>query len=99
MLPARHGGQIGPNEQAFRNKTLHIILETLPRQPRGYNARDLPAFADNRGAFPYCSELYAAINGKYGQNNLIPERLIPADPGRCGLPRGQGPQPQPGARR
>jgi phospholipid/cholesterol/gamma-HCH transport system substrate-binding protein len=74
-----HGmvAQIHPNEQAFRNKTLHIILETLPKQPRGYNVNDLPQFADHRGAFPYCSELYAAINGRYGQNNLIPERLIP----------------------
>jgi phospholipid/cholesterol/gamma-HCH transport system substrate-binding protein len=69
--------QIGPNEQAFRNKTLHIILETLPKQPRGYNAGDVPQFADDRGAFPYCDDLYAAINGKYSQKNLIPERLIP----------------------
>jgi len=74
-----HGmvAQIHPNEQAFRNKTLHIILETLPKQPRGYNVNDVPQFADDRGAFPYCSELYAAINGKYSQKNLIPERLIP----------------------
>ena len=74
-----HGmvAQIHPNEQAFRNKTLHIVLETLPRQPRGYTAADQPAWNDHRGAFPYCNLLYDAINGKYGQKNLIPPRLIP----------------------
>jgi phospholipid/cholesterol/gamma-HCH transport system substrate-binding protein len=68
---------IRPNEEAFRNKTLHIILEVLPRQPRGYDVRDRPAWNDKRGAFPYCEDMYAAINGKYGQDNLIPERLVP----------------------
>ena len=32
---------IKPNESAFRNKTLHIKLETVP-QPRGYNANKSP---------------------------------------------------------
>ena len=82
--------QIGPNEQAFRNKTLHIILEVLPRQPRGYNVNDQPVFADNRGAFPYCNELYAAINGKYNQRNLIPERLIPEIQDGVEYPLGKG---------
>jgi phospholipid/cholesterol/gamma-HCH transport system substrate-binding protein len=90
-----HGmvAQIGPNEQAFRNKTLHIILETLPRQPRGYDTRDLPAWNDNRGAFPFCSELYAAINGKYDQNNLIPDRLIPQIQDGVDYPVGKGNSP------
>jgi phospholipid/cholesterol/gamma-HCH transport system substrate-binding protein len=90
-----HGmvAQIGPNEQAFRNKTLHIILETLPRQPRGYDPRDLPAWNDNRGAFPYCGELYAAINGKYNQNNLIPDRLIPQIQDGVDYPVGKGNSP------
>jgi phospholipid/cholesterol/gamma-HCH transport system substrate-binding protein len=65
------------NEQAFRNKTLHIVLETLARQPRGYNATDQPQNADTRGPFPYCSAMYAAINGKYNQQHLIPKRMIP----------------------
>lgn len=65
------------NEQAFRNKTLHIVLEQLPAQPRGYDVRDLPEFIDDRGAFPYCAEMYAGINGRYDQQNLIPERLVP----------------------
>ena len=82
--------QIGPNEQAFRNKTLHIILETLPRQPRGYDVRDVPEFNDDRGAFPFCGDLYAAMNGKYSQKNLIPERLIPEIRDGVEYPLGKG---------
>jgi phospholipid/cholesterol/gamma-HCH transport system substrate-binding protein len=82
--------QIGPNEQAFRNKTLHIVLEPLPRQPRGYNVNDRPAFADDRGAFPFCGELFAAINGKYSQERLIPERLIPEIRDGVEYPLGKG---------
>ncbi len=85
--------QIGPNEQAFRNKTLHIVLETVPRQPRGYNVNDQPVFADDRGAFPYCQEMYAAINGKYGQDNLIPDRLIPEIQDGVEYPLGKGDSP------
>lgn len=66
---------IGPNAEAFRDKTLHIILETLPRQPRGYNAGDQPRFTDSRGPFPYCNLLYDAIDGRYSQKNLPPRKL------------------------
>ncbi len=65
---------IAPNESAFRNKTLHIKLETVP-QPRGYNAGDQPRFTDSRGPFPFCGEMYASINGKYSQENLPPRSL------------------------
>ena len=41
--------------QAFRGFTLHIVLETLPNQPRGYSARDVPRVADDRG--PNCLHL------------------------------------------
>jgi phospholipid/cholesterol/gamma-HCH transport system substrate-binding protein len=41
--------------QAFRNFTLHIVLETLPRQPRGYTAADQPRIAEDRG--PSCVNL------------------------------------------
>jgi phospholipid/cholesterol/gamma-HCH transport system substrate-binding protein len=68
---------IHPNEQAFRNKVLHIILETLPRQPRTYNVSDQPSMNDHRGPFPYCGLMYAAINGKYGQDNLPPNSIVP----------------------
>ena len=41
--------------QAFRGFTLHIVLETLPNQPRGYTAADRPVYADHRG--PSCLHL------------------------------------------
>ena len=41
--------------QAFRGYELHIILETLPTQPRPYNVNDLPRFAEDRG--PSCWNL------------------------------------------
>ncbi len=41
--------------EAFRNFTLHIVLETLPRQPRKYTAADVPRIAENRG--PTCLHL------------------------------------------
>ena len=69
---------IHPNEQAFRNKTLHIILETLPRQPRALQ-RQRPA-GDERAPRsvpllqPACT---TPINGKYGQDNLPPRQHRP----------------------
>ena len=42
----------GPQAEAFRGFTLHIVLETLPNQPRGYNPNDVPRFGDTRG--PSC---------------------------------------------
>ncbi len=41
--------------QAFRGFTLHIVLETLPHQPRGYNPSDSPVYGDSRG--PNCLHL------------------------------------------
>jgi phospholipid/cholesterol/gamma-HCH transport system substrate-binding protein len=35
--------------EAFRGFELHIILETLPNQPRGYGAQDVPRFGETRG--------------------------------------------------
>ncbi len=32
--------------EAFRGFTLHIVLETLPNQPRGYTAQDQPRFGE-----------------------------------------------------
>ncbi len=65
------------NASAFRDRMLHIILEPLPRQPRGYDPRDLPVNADNRGPFPYCDIMYASIRGEYGQHNLPPDSIVP----------------------
>ena len=64
-------------EQAFRDKILHIILETLPKQPRGYNPGDKPAWNDSRGPFPYCNLMYKAMRGGYHQGNLPPDRIVP----------------------
>jgi phospholipid/cholesterol/gamma-HCH transport system substrate-binding protein len=41
--------------QAFRDFTLHIVLETLPNQPRAYGPQDRPHFGDRRG--PACLHL------------------------------------------
>jgi phospholipid/cholesterol/gamma-HCH transport system substrate-binding protein len=41
--------------EAFRDFTLHIVLETLPNQPRGYTQRDVPRVAEDRG--PTCLHL------------------------------------------
>ena len=70
-------GSIPLQAEAFRGYTLHINLEPLPRQPRGYNAGDQPTYAErgeNRIPLDLCN---AAINGRYGQDNLPPDRLMP----------------------
>ena len=41
--------------EAFRGFMLHIVLETLPRQPRHYGPQDQPRFDDDRG--PNCLHL------------------------------------------
>lgn len=41
--------------EAFRGYTLHIVLETLPNQPRRYGTNDLPRFGEDRG--PNCLHL------------------------------------------
>ncbi len=35
--------------EAFRGFTLHIVLETLPNQPRGYTPADKPRYGETRG--------------------------------------------------
>ncbi|MDH2414520.1 MCE family protein [Nocardioides sp. CER19] len=40
---------------AFRDYTLHIVLETLPQQPRRYTAADKPRYGEDRG--PACGHL------------------------------------------
>jgi phospholipid/cholesterol/gamma-HCH transport system substrate-binding protein len=63
-------------EEAFRGYTLHINLETLPRQPRGYDVRDDPEYADKRGPVDI-SDCNDAINDRWSQKNLPPPRLVP----------------------
>lgn len=52
--------------EAFRNFKLHIVLETLPRQPRGYGPQDQPRIAETRG--PNCLHL---PNPPWSQDNPV----------------------------
>jgi phospholipid/cholesterol/gamma-HCH transport system substrate-binding protein len=52
--------------QAFRGFTLHIVLESLPNQPRGYTTADNPVYADSRG--PNCLHL---PNPPWNQSNPV----------------------------
>jgi phospholipid/cholesterol/gamma-HCH transport system substrate-binding protein len=57
-FPCLLGGleNLGKREaDAFRNYTLHIVLETLPEQPRRYTAADQPHYGEDRG--PACGHL------------------------------------------
>lgn len=56
--PCLLGGLVGAGKtqaEAFRGFTLHIVLETIPNQPRGYTDDDVPIYGDKRG--PYCGRL------------------------------------------
>jgi phospholipid/cholesterol/gamma-HCH transport system substrate-binding protein len=68
--------QLPLQEESFRGYTLHINLETLPRQPRGYDRRDDPAYADTRGPIDL-GDCWDAVRGKYSQQNLPPQSLVP----------------------
>lgn len=72
---------------AFRGYELHIVLETLQKQPRKYTAKDAPKFGDDRGPnclglpdIPYSQEnpypplphLNDGMNGNTGKGNLRP---------------------------
>lgn len=48
-----NGGKL--QAEAFRGFTLHIVLEPLPNQPRGYTPEDRPRFGEDRG--PNCLNL------------------------------------------
>ena len=56
--PCLTGGIVNAGKlqaEAFRGFTLHIVLETLPNQPRGYNASDVPRLGEDSG--PVCLNL------------------------------------------
>ena len=62
--------------ETFRGYTLHINLETLPKQPRGFGAQDDPVYGDKRGPLP--DELCRrAISDEWHQGNLPPKSLVP----------------------
>jgi phospholipid/cholesterol/gamma-HCH transport system substrate-binding protein len=52
--------------QAFRGFMLHIVLETLPNQPRPYGAQDKPHYGEDRG--PDCLHL---PNPPWSQSNPV----------------------------
>jgi phospholipid/cholesterol/gamma-HCH transport system substrate-binding protein len=67
--PCLLGGLVNAGKreaEAFRGFTLHIVLETLPNQPRGYTAADRPVYADDRG--PNCLHL---PNAPWSQSNPV----------------------------
>jgi phospholipid/cholesterol/gamma-HCH transport system substrate-binding protein len=67
--PCLLGGLVNAGKreaQAFRGFTLHIVLETLPNQPRGYTPQDRPVFADDSG--PHCLDL---PNPPWSQSNPL----------------------------
>jgi len=70
--------------EAFRGFTLHIVLETLPNQPRGYGPQDRPIFGDKRG--PSCATNLPHDN--YSQSN--PARVQPDFVDGIDEPTGKG---------
>ena len=62
--------------ETLRGYILHINLETLPRQPRGFGPQDDPVFGDKRGPHDE-SMCRRTIAGEWGQHNLPPEELMP----------------------
>jgi len=77
--------------EAFRDFTLHIVLETLPHQPRPYDADDQPRFGEDSG--PDCLNL---PNPPWSQDN--PVRHQPDFDDGVDEPTGKGiSRPAPGA--
>jgi phospholipid/cholesterol/gamma-HCH transport system substrate-binding protein len=67
--PCLTGGIVRAGEmqaEAFRGFTLHIVLEQLPVQPRGYGPNDRPRFGETRG--PNCLKL---PNPPWSQSNPV----------------------------
>jgi phospholipid/cholesterol/gamma-HCH transport system substrate-binding protein len=71
-------GAIPRQAQAFRDYTLHINLEVLPRQPRGYGVQDDPQYADHRGVTAQnIEDCRDSISGRWNQRDLPPDRVVP----------------------
>jgi phospholipid/cholesterol/gamma-HCH transport system substrate-binding protein len=69
QFPCLTGGIVNAGvaqAEAFRGFVLHIVLETLPRQPRAYDAGDRPRLGENRG--PNCLHL---PNPPWSQSNPV----------------------------
>ncbi len=85
-FPCLTGGIVNAGElqaEAFRNFTLHIVVETLPNQPRAYNPNDRPRYGEDRG--PNCLHL---PNPPWSQEN--PSRHQPDFNDGVDEPTGKG---------
>jgi len=80
-------GVIPRLEQAFRGYQLHINLETLPRQPRGYGPQDNPVYGADNGPSKDCNLL---LDFPYGQWHLPPTSMIPNFDDGVDQPLGKG---------
>jgi phospholipid/cholesterol/gamma-HCH transport system substrate-binding protein len=69
--------KVAPRQaEAFRGYTLHINLETLPKQPRGFGPQDDAVYGDKRG--PLDEELCRrGMSDEWNQQNLPPASLVP----------------------
>ncbi len=85
-FPCLTGGIVNAGKsqaEAFRGFVLHIVLETLPRQPRAYDSRDQPRLGETRG--PNCLHL---PNPPWSQSN--PVRFQPNFDDGVDRPTGKG---------
>ncbi|MBJ7530572.1 MAG: MCE family protein [Nocardioides sp.] len=85
-FPCLLGGVVNAGSrqaEAFRDYTLHIVLETIPNQPRKYTAADAPRFGESRG--PSCLNL---PNPPWDQDN--PLRSVPNFDDGVDEPTGKG---------
>jgi phospholipid/cholesterol/gamma-HCH transport system substrate-binding protein len=75
--------------EAFRGHTLHINLEVLPAQPRGYGPQDDPEYGAENGPVPtpVCER---ALSDYYSQDNLPPYSLVPDLDDGVEQPTGKG---------
>lgn len=63
--------------ETFRGYTLHINLEALPSQPRGYGAQDDPVYGDKRGPIDLDQCWRSYRDEEWNQDNLPPQSLVP----------------------
>jgi phospholipid/cholesterol/gamma-HCH transport system substrate-binding protein len=80
-------GVIPRLEQAFRGYQLHINLETLPRQPRGYGPQDNPVYGADNGPSKDCNLL---LDFPYSQRHLPPTSMTPNFDDGVDQPLGKG---------
>jgi phospholipid/cholesterol/gamma-HCH transport system substrate-binding protein len=63
--------------ETFRGYTLHINLETLPKQPRGYSPQDDAVYGDKRGPIDEETCWRGYRDEAWNQHNLPPQSLVP----------------------